>query len=442
MAAPRREIRIALHSEVTGTDQTDPAEIILQKIQKVRESVTQLRADTAEAEHVRDQFIIHFQQCQEDNNTLQRIYKKLKLDLATQASQAEASAASQAAQQAQAADSRSSFPASRRLATYENIRLTPVVEPHGSYPESAVRLRYAVNTSSVICTVQFSPDGSKIAFADGNFAYIIQAADGEVLSTIALDPPPDPSQAHTRALKFSPNGALLALSGSRNDVLLYDVETQKLVQTYEGHQKEVSARVFNGDGSWLVSGGFDGQVLVWDTRTHRQVKRLSHTHGSTDGTIVDIATTPDIPFYAVGFMSGSLGIYNGEFEQPMMTFTAHQQILMGLAVSPHDDTIATVSRDQTVKVWRMRALAACQHTLTGHLGFVLSVAFAPKSDIMITASKDQTIRIWQYKTGQPLFTITAHKNTLFEIDHHPTQRVFVSSSGDGVVCVWDYDELA
>jgi WD40 repeat protein len=181
---------------------------------------------------------------------------------------------------------------------------------------------------------------------------------------------------------------------------------------------------------------------VWDTNTHQVVKKLPHGQGGNDGTIVKIATSPGIPFYAVGFMSGYIGIYNDNFDQPMVSFTAHTQILMGLGVSPYDDTIATVSQDHTVKVWTIRGAASCKHTLYGHGDFVLSIAFSPTAPIMITGSKDQSLRMWHQKTGQSLCTIQAHRNTVFEIDHHPNDKTFVSCSGDGVVCVWDYDEVA
>jgi WD40 repeat protein len=191
--------------------------------------------------------------------------------------------------------------------------------------------------------------------------------------------------------------------------------------------------------SWGISGGFDGIIHVWDVRTHDLVKRLVHSQNGTDDTIVEIATTPEVPFYAVGFMTGMVGIYNSRLESPMVQFNAHTAVLMNLSVSGFDDTLGTASQDKDVKVWTMRGVASCKHTLEGHTDYVLSLAFSPLSPVMITGSKDRTIRMWQHKTGRPLCTVIAHRNTLFEIDHHPSQKSFVSCGGDGLVCVWDYD---
>jgi WD40 repeat protein len=280
-----------------------------------------------------------------------------------------------------------------------------------------------------------------VAFADGYCVFICQSTDGEIIARIDIPNSGDEPTVHTRAIKFSPNSRLIAISAERDSVILYDADTQKLVGTFQGHRKTVSAIAFNADSSWLISGGFDGQIIVRDLEMQAERKRLQHTTSDQDGTIVQIATTPEVPFYAVGFMSGAIGIYNAEFEEPMMKFIAHQQILMGVSVSPFDDTVVTVSQDQTAKVWLMRASASCKHTLEGHTAFVMSVGMSPTKPIMITGSRDQSIRMWQYKTGKVICAISAHQNTIFQIDHHPAQNSFVSCSGDGVVCVWDYDEI-
>ena len=67
--------------------------------------------------------------------------------------------------------------------------------------------------------------------------------------------------------------------------------------------------------------------------TFVQFKRLVHCNNQNDGIMVRIATTPEVPFYAVGFHNGKIGIYSDNFEQPMI------KQLLCIAVSPFDDTI-------------------------------------------------------------------------------------------------------
>jgi WD40 repeat protein len=154
--------------------------------------------------------------------------------------------------------------------------------------------------------------------------------------------------------------------------------------------------------------------------------------------VVSIAFSSDDEFIAVGFMSGTIGIYEPTFQQPMSSFQAHSALLLNVVIS-NSDVIATASQDKTAKLWVIRGVASCKQVLQGHSDFVLAIAFSPRESVVFTGSKDETIKGWNQKTGEMMFTLTGHKNTLFQIDHHPLERTIVSCGGDGLVCAWDYD---
>lgn len=441
----KNALHITLHSTISDHDKN--GESFYQKIQAIRQSVADLRDLNLDLERIRDQYVIHYRQCTEDQNILRQIYKKLKLkfDLSVQESQPE--------QQQQLSDSQTqpqqstviaSQPETKKMPSIESIKLSPQITSTLPNPPS-ITLRYALNTSTAICVVDFSSDGTKFAFADSQYVYIINTEDGDIVSHIELKPHPDstPENSNTRALKFSPNDELLAIS-CVNDVYLYDVKTRNLVFTLSGHQKEVTSIVFNKDGSWLISGSFDGVINIWDTKNGVQVNTIPNSQNNA--AIIAISTTPEVGFYAIGFSNGIIGIFDDKFTPPMNIFPAYtrhddeqaQDMMISISVSPFDETIATVSKDKTVKIWVMRFLASCKHTFEGHTDFVLTAAFSPSEPIIFTGSKDRTIRMWQYKSGQALCTISAHHSTIFKVSHHPSSKTFVSCDGDGVVCLWDY----
>lgn len=433
----KNALHITLHSTISDHDKNGQS--VFQKIQTIRQSVADLRDRNLDLERIRDQYIIHLQQCTEDHNILRQIYKKLKmkLDLSAQEAQQLQTAQSEAQQQSQQQTTMTSQPITKSMPTIESIKLTPSITSTLPNPPN-VTLRYALSTSTVICVVEFSSDGTLFAFADSLYVYIYNTEDGDIVSHIELKPQPNstPENRHTRSLKFSPNDELLAVS-SLNDVLLYDVKKGNLVHTFSGHTKDVSSIVFNSDGSWLISGSFDGVINIWDTKKFDQV--MSIPSSQNNSVIVAIATSSQVPFYVIGFLNGMIGVFDDKFTPPMITFPANgPDLMMSVAVSSYDDTIATVSKDNTVKVWIMRGVASCKHTLEGHTDFVLTAAFSPTDPILFTGSKDQTIRMWQHKTGQALCTICAHHNTIFKVSHHPSKNTFVSCSGEGVVCLWDY----
>ena len=228
----KNALHITLHSTISDHDKN--GESVFQKIQTIRQSVADLRDRNLDLERIRDQYIIHLQQCTEDHNILRSIYKKLrmKLDLSTQEIQQQMQQSDNSQQQVQQQTIMASPPVTKTMPTIELKKLNPQITSSLPNPPT-VTLRSALSTSTVICVVEFSSDGTKYAFADSLYVYIINTEDSEIISHIELKPQPNsnPDNRHTRALKFSPDDELLAVS-SVNDVYLYDIKTNNLIHTF------------------------------------------------------------------------------------------------------------------------------------------------------------------------------------------------------------------
>ncbi|KAH0785929.1 Transcriptional repressor tup12-related protein [Histomonas meleagridis] len=325
-----------------------------------------------------------------------------------------------------------------KMATLENYNGIPEIQSFSeSFSPSNIKLRYALNTSSHVSVIQFSSSGSKIAFADGYFLYIINSEDGEIYATLQL-PTPITGNAYTYCLKFSQDDNLLAVSGPNNSIILFDVEKRTIIHTFEGHTKEVNTLIFNGNQ--LISSSFDSSIIVWDVKTYEVIKRLPESNNQFDSPITGMAAASGVPFFVVGFANGRIGIYDDEFVQPMISFTGHEKDVVSVAVSQFDDCIGTSStKEPSIKIWVVRGVASLKQTLKGHSDYIQTITFSPKEPLVFTGSADKTIRLWKYKTGEQIGGIKMHNEEVCCISHHPNNKVFVSCSKDGVVCVWDYE---
>jgi WD40 repeat protein len=127
--------------------------------------------------------------------------------------------------------------------------------------------------------------------------------------------------------------------------------------------------------------------------------------------------------------------------------TGHTGSVYGVAFAPDGRTLATASDDQTARLWdlsdrdRPRQLGP---PLTGHTGSVRGVAFAPDGRTLATASFDQTVRLWDLSDrdrprplGPPL---TGHTNAVYGVAFAPDGRTLATASFDQTARLWDLSD--
>lgn len=130
--------------------------------------------------------------------------------------------------------------------------------------------------------VHFSPDGSTILAACADFkARIWNAQTGQPELTVAEETVPGEMtnlgvpllpgltngssiQAGMLRVRYSPDGSFFAGTNTSGDVLVWDTKTGKQLLRFQGHTGRVTSLAFTSDGAKLGSSSEDGTARIWD----------------------------------------------------------------------------------------------------------------------------------------------------------------------------------
>ena len=152
------------------------------------------------------------------------------------------------------------------------------------------------------------------------------------------------------------------------------------------------------------------------------------------GSINGIQYSPDGAHLAV---ATSIGIWlcDTTTYQEVALLAGHTGSVTSIAFSPNGGTLASGSRDKTVRLWNAET-GALKQTLAGHKGAVNSIAFSPDGRVFVSGDVDRTVRLWDAVTLEPKRTLSGHTGSVESLAFSPDGKMLVSGSWDGTILVW------
>ncbi len=109
----------------------------------------------------------------------------------------------------------------------------------------------------------------------------------------------------------------------------------------------------------------------------------------------------------------------------------HNGTITSISFSGNDKLLATVSEDQTVKIWDLHGKNI--QTLKGHEGIIRSVAFSRDRQQIATASDDKTVRVWNLKSGKVSQRLPEPTNNATSVSFSPDDKTLAVSDGKKII---------
>jgi WD40 repeat protein len=208
-----------------------------------------------------------------------------------------------------------------------------------------------------------------------------------------------------RLMAFSRDGRLLATTDASGKIVLR--ETQKWQPVAQLHHDGGATSVaFGKNGRTLFSGGYDGNVRIWDLDRRAPAGVLT----KTDKTVWALDVSLDGSRVVAGGEDGMIHIWSLDRPSAPMTLRGHQRNVWDVRFSPDGKQLASGSFDRTARLWDS-ATGQLLRAITGHDDAVVGVAFSPSGNILATCSDDSTIRFWRVADGAALRTISSGNHT-------------------------------
>jgi WD40 repeat protein len=249
--------------------------------------------------------------------------------------------------------------------------------------------------------------------------------------------------------RFSPDGKWLATGGWDGQVMLWDMTGSDpfgapRYRLSMPQRQPVRTLAFSKSGNRLIAGGQNGMALVWDLRSgvlSPKVWTLSHI-----STVRAVALSPDGRWGATGTWEPDFSVRVWDLgtttaNPPIRTTMKFQGRVFDLAFSPNGKWLAVADWDDKVGLINIRTEKSV--ALMGHSGRVFEVRFSPDSDWLASAGEDHTVRLWKLSDIAHSPLILPHNASVGSISFSPDGRWLMSGGEETPVRLWhmQVDEL-
>jgi WD40 repeat protein len=159
----------------------------------------------------------------------------------------------------------------------------------------------------------------------------------------------------------------------------------KTVRNLNGHQSDVLSLNAHPYHQYLLSGGADTNMRVWDVRR----KSCLGTYRGHSGSVTSVLFSPDGSLAASGGDDGVVNIWDLTAAKLLHQFKGcHASAVTSIAFHPSEFLLATSSTDKTVKFWDIDRFELVSTVTTG-TSAARTIKFHPDGTSLVGALHDQ-----------------------------------------------------
>jgi WD40 repeat protein len=253
-------------------------------------------------------------------------------------------------------------------------------------------------------------------------------------------------------VKFNPKNNTIIAYGDSSKITIYNLQLNPIASE-DSKNDEINSIAISLDGNYLVSGGDDGYIEIWDLNNYQLLHRLK---GNSDD-IYAVAISSDNKKVASGGEDKVIDIWDLNSGEQLARLKGHQKAVTNISFIDFNRKIVSTGKDNQVKIWNVMRKNIIYSYLapSNEYGEIQkAVSFDNYTILALTeveraegnSRKRNGPPVWKYtikfkdNQGNTLKEFNQHRETITDIAVANNRAYMATSSKDKTVRLWDLNK--
>jgi WD40 repeat protein len=272
---------------------------------------------------------------------------------------------------------------------------------------------------------------------------IIDPLDGKIIKKKALND----SVLKGNSVSIAPNGNTIFYESNdiqmesdngqvnlvQYQMKLKDIAAEGADTLMRGHKQSVSASSFSEDGQFVLSGSHDRTLILWDVESHKMIRQF----GGFSKMLSKVSFSPDkkraliLPRFSSEFK-----VWNLEKGDYYATLHGHNSEIITTCFSPTGENILFSSIDKSIHVWNVE-----EEKIIGSFPKrntpVKVISFSPDGSLVLFGTKNGNLECWNVENKTQVQSLPRHMGSINSLAWSKDGNLVFSGSKDGLIRVDD-----
>ncbi len=252
-------------------------------------------------------------------------------------------------------------------------------------------------------------------------------------------------------MDVSPDGRYLVSGGMDDTLILWDVKTLSFKKNLEIHPDDIYSVEFSLDGKRVVTGCRDGVVRIVSVPEGEELfEMMGHSEE-----VFNAAFSPDGKYVASGGNDGTVRLWSAEDGELLKVFRGHGKKVSDVLFTKDSRYVISLGSDATIRTWSVEELKASMIDKINQYQVVTARLHPTEENVLAFTGEskrfDRTTR--QSRRIFPLYVgelkedevdnikgRTGHYKIVYGLEFSPDGSYLVSAGSDDIMYFWELDE--